>query len=233
MRTLVVEDDSVAAKIIEHCVVKAPFLEHIKTCITAEEAINVIETEEIDLILLDVELPKISGIDLLKLSAGTKMPLIILCTAKKQYAVDAFDLDVVDYLVKPYSYERFLRAATRAYDIFRLRETPHLKEDEFLMLRSAGVTHKVFVNDISFVEAFGDYIKINTSNGKITTHETMKSIEEKLSNDDFMRVHKSYIVALSKIESYHNGIISIDGEEIPVSRTYKPILREYLKSKLS
>ncbi|MGY6560874.1 MAG: LytR/AlgR family response regulator transcription factor [Luteibaculaceae bacterium] len=232
MRCVVIEDDGVALKVIEHCISKTPFLEQVRTFTCVEDFAKSFHENYTDLIFLDIELPGANGIEFLqeREKKGLSCPQVILCTSKKQFAIEAFNLEVLDYLVKPYTYERFLKAATRAYSNYKAEQSSE-KEDvqNFLVVKSTGISHKVYFDDILYIEAQGDYMKIIEENGKILTHGTLKEFEEKLPNF-FKRVHRSFLVNQKLIDLFGKDFIRINDVKIPVSRTYKPIIQEILKN---
>ena len=192
------------------------------------EALQAFNSKQVDLLLLDIEMPDMSGLDLIK-KLGNKRPLIIFTTAKKDYAVEAFELNVVDYLVKPISLPRFTQAIEKAQETVESnREEVKVEEQGFVFVKDNGVLKRISIDDILFLEAMGDYVKVHTGQKFHVVHATLKSIEEKLPLSKFVRVHRSYIVAINKIDYIQEGTISIGKTTIPVADTHKTNLNKRL-----
>jgi DNA-binding LytR/AlgR family response regulator len=205
-------------------------LELVAECSDAMEAYNHLSTDDIDLLLLDIEMPGMTGLELTK-KLGIKSPLIVFTTAKTDYAVEAFELNVVDYLVKPVAPARFLQAIEKAKEVFESNKKAPVgqgPEQDFVFVKDNGVLKKINVDDIQYLEAMGDYVKVYTAQRFHVLHSTLKSIEEKLPAGKFVRVHRSYIVALNKIEMIQDGIISIGKAALPIADTYKSVLNKRL-----
>jgi DNA-binding LytR/AlgR family response regulator len=191
----------------------------------AIEANNGIKNSDIDLIFLDVEMPIINGFDLLETLENP--PQVILITGKPDYALKAFDYDVTDYLYKPISSARFEASIKRA--LVRHEQSQNLgAEEEYIFVKSNLKKRKVILNDIKWVEALGDYIKVVTNEGNIVILSTMKSFEKQLPQDKFLRIHKSYIVNLEKVEKFNSKNIEVEGQQVPLSRNKKNELMEAL-----
>ena len=203
-------------------------LDLVAECSDAMEAYNYLNSGQIDLLFLDIEMPGMTGIELTK-KLGAKKPLIIFTTAKPDYAVEAFELNVVDYLVKPVSLSRFLQAVERAKETFDSnKQEVKIEDREFVFVKDNGILKKLNVDDILYLEAMGDYVKVHTAQKFHVLHSTLKSIEEKLPPNKFLRIHRSYIVALQKIDFIQDGIITIGKATIPVAETYKSALNKRL-----
>lgn len=203
-------------------------LELIAECEDAIAAWNILHKEKVDLILLDIEMKGMSGIELTQ-KLKDKSPLIIFTTGKTEYAVEAFELNVVDYLVKPVTPGRFLQAITKAKEALESNDqTLDAGEKEFVFIRDNGVLKRVNLDDILFLEAMGDYVKIHTAQKFHIVHATLKSIENKLPSGKFLRVHRSYIVALSKIDFVEEGVINIGKIPVPVADAYRNSLNQRL-----
>lgn len=203
-------------------------LELVAECTNAIEAYNQISTTPIDLLFLDIEMPDMSGIDLIK-KLGTKKPLIVFTTAKKDYAVEAFELNVVDYLIKPVSQARLLQSVDKAQEALDSnKEEVKIEEQGFVFVKDNGMLKRISIDDILFLEAMGDYVKVHTPQKFHVVHATLKSIEEKLPTSKFLRVHRSYIVAINKIDFIQEGTITIGKVTIPVADTHKANLNKRL-----
>ncbi|MGV3527611.1 MAG: LytR/AlgR family response regulator transcription factor [Flavisolibacter sp.] len=228
MKCLIVDDNKMARLALRQLVLQVKNLELIAECSTAMEAYNYLNAIPIDLLFLDIEMPEMTGIELIK-KLGTKKPLIIFTTAKKDYAIEAFELNVVDYLVKPISPGRFLQSVEKATEaVESKKEEMKVEEQNFVFVKDSGVLKRISLDDITFLEAMGDYVKVHTTNKFHVVHATLKSIEEKLPPNRFVRVHRSYIVAVNKIDYIQEGTISILNTSIPVADTHKANLSKRL-----
>jgi len=218
MRTLIVDDNKMARHVLKNLVAQVDYLQLVGECESGAEAVNFLNREKADLVLLDVEMPEMTGIEFVKHLSNC--PLVIFTTSKRDYAVEAFEQRVVDYLVKPVLLPRFIKSVERAKEIFESSAITSKTED-FFFVRSDGAWTKIMFDEILFVQALGDYAIIQTKGAKYTVHITMKALEEKLVTGKFQRVHRSYIVAISKIATVTDNMIYIDGKPIPVAESYK------------
>jgi len=197
-------------------------------CENAMEAYNIINKGAVDVLLLDIEMPGMSGIELTR-NLGKKRPFIIFTTGKTNYAVEAFELNVVDYLVKPVDPARFIQAIDKVRQAMSSNEEEvEVKDKEFVFVKDNGVLRKIPIDEIFYLEAMGDYVKVFTSQKFHIVHATLKSIEEKLPSKKFMRVHRSYIVSINKIDYIEEGTINIKGVAIPVADAYRSALNSRL-----
>jgi DNA-binding LytR/AlgR family response regulator len=226
MNCIAVDDEPLALNLIEDFTKKIPFLNFVKSCKNAFEAIDILQKDIIDLIFLDINMPGISGVELLK-SIEYK-PLVIFTTAYSEYAVQGFELSAVDYLVKPFLFERFFKAVNKAYELYNLKNKKGVSVSEgnsytedFIFVKADYSSVKISLKDILYIEGLKDYVKIFLKEKKILTLITMKKIEEKLPSSNFIRVHRSFIVALDKIESIQRNRIIINNNWIPVGNSYK------------
>jgi DNA-binding LytR/AlgR family response regulator len=228
MNCLIVDDNKMARMAMKQLVNKIADLSLVAECTDAVEAYNIIKEQPVDLLLLDIEMPGMDGIELTK-NLGQAGPLIIFTTSKKDYAVEAFELNVVDYLVKPVATPRFLQAVDKARETLASnKEQVKLEEKEFVFIRDSGILKRVSIDDILYMEAMGDYVKVFTPSKFHMVHTTLKSIEEKLPSSRFMRVHRSYIIALNKIDFIEEGVIRIGKTAIPVADAYRSVLNQRL-----
>lgn len=227
LRSIIVDDSSMQRMAVAQLVNKHPNLALIAQYSNAIEANNGIKTNDIDLIFLDVEMPIINGFDLLE--SLENPPQVILITGKPDYALKAFDYDVTDYLYKPISSARFEASIKRA--VVRHEQAQNVNaEEEYIFVKSNLKKRKVVLNDIKWVEALGDYIKVVTNEGNIVILSTMKSFEKQLPEDKFLRIHKSYIVNLEKVEKFNSKNIEVEGRQVPLSRNKKNELMEALSN---
>lgn len=228
MKCLIVDDNTMARMALKQLVGQVPSLDLIAECSDATEAIEKLNGTSVDLLLLDIEMPDMSGLDLIR-QLGINKPLIIFTTAKKDYAVEAFELNVVDYLVKPITLPRFKQAIEKAQEALDSnKEEVKVEERGFVFVKDNGVLKRISIDDIMFLEAMGDYVKVHTPQKFHVVHATLKSIEEKLPSTKFIRVHRSYIVAINKIDFIQEGTITIGKTTIPVADTHKTNLNKRL-----
>jgi DNA-binding LytR/AlgR family response regulator len=228
MKCLIVDDNKMARMALKQMVTQIQHLDLVAECENAMDAYNQLAANQVDLIFLDIEMPDISGIDLIK-KLGNKKPLIIFTTAKKDYAVEAFELNVVDYLVKPVPQARLLQAVEKAQETLDSnKEEVKIEEQGFVFVKDNGMLKRISIDDILFLEAMGDYVKVHTPQKFHVVHATLKSIEEKLPASKFLRVHRSYIVAINKIDFIQEGTITIGKTTIPVADTHKANLSKRL-----
>jgi DNA-binding LytR/AlgR family response regulator len=233
IRCIIVDDEPVAREILENHLSKIEAIDVLATCKSAIEAFNAVSTQKIDLIFLDINMPEISGLSFAK--SINKNIKIIFTTAYREYAVDGFDLQAVDYLLKPISFERLLQAVNKYLN----ETTPVLtaepveivsEKSESIFVRSDRKMIKINFAEILFIESLADYIKIHLKGSNVVTRETISSIEAKLPQQDFIRVHRSYVVALNSITSFTSELVEIDKKQIPVSRSYKETVLRRLES---
>ncbi len=221
---IIVDDEPIAREILENHLRKIEAIKVVSTCKNAIEAFNEINANKIDLIFLDINMPEISGLSFAK--SINKNIKVIFTTAYREYAVDGFNLQAVDYLLKPISFERLLQAVNKYLDeniSIEKEITSEIKEgkNNFIFVRSERKMVKINFSEINFIESFSDYIKIHLEDKTIVTRETISNIEAKLPQKDFLRIHRSYIVSISKIESFTNEFIEMKNMAHPISRSYK------------
>jgi DNA-binding LytR/AlgR family response regulator len=194
----------------------------------AVSAIAAIKKSHVDIMFLDVEMPGMSGLELLKVLP--ERPLTILVTAQPGYAVEAFELNVADYLVKPFSIARVILAVERAIELISVKNTRiNQVENENIFIRDGKAIRKILLKSILWLEAKGDYVKIVTENGNYIIHATLRNLEEKLAESEFVRIHRGYIIPISKIDFIEDGAAFIQGTPLPVSESYKHDLLKRLR----
>lgn len=222
-----VDDEYPALELIRHYCARIEDVELLETFQNPEEALQYLQKNRVDLVILDINMPYINGIDLLLQLPYN--PLCIFLTLETQYAVKAFELDVVHYLVKPVDFETFKKAVYKAKDFLQFKQsTEDKKQEDFIMFKSNYIMNKVLLKDIKWVQGFGEYIILVTHLKKYMILDRMSNFEENYQNLGFIRVHKSYIVLSSHISSYDSNTIYLkDGEQLPLGRTYKSHLKEY------
>lgn len=224
MNCLIVDDNIIDLGILKKMISLEPSLRVVGECFDAIEAYSQIQLNDIEILFLDIEMPDMSGIDLLK-SLGDKRPMVIFTTSTVDYAAEAFDLNVVDFLIKPVSPARFLRAVEKAKKVLLTKSLALVgEEDEFVFIRDSNVVRRVKVSDILYMEARGDYVRINLTDQTYFIHSSLKSVEEKLSKNIFLRVHRSFIINVSKIDTIEGGTLIVNQNMVPVSDAYRAIL---------
>jgi len=217
IRALIVDDEPLSQEIIETYLKDLPVIELVKTCNNALEALEALKQYDIQLIFLDINMPMLSGINMVK--TLTAPPAIIFTSAYAEYAIDGFDLDAIDYLVKPFSFERFLKAVNKVRD--KLGKPGH-KDPDFIVIKADKKLYKLDFADISYFNSVGDYVKVFTKQGKvIITNETLRNIEMSLPAALFVRTHKSYIVSIKAIRYIEGNQLMVDNNPIPIGLTYK------------
>ncbi|WP_449399036.1 LytR/AlgR family response regulator transcription factor [Chryseobacterium wanjuense] len=224
MKALIVDDNDIARTTLAHLAKQVPNLTIVSEFSNAIEAYNHLQYNHVDLIFLDIEMPEMTGIELTKNLSGKEV-IIIFTTSNKEYALEAFELNIADYLLKPVMPARFLQAVSKAQSILESRkENVEVTKDEFLFVRDSNITRRLKLNDILYAEAMGDYVKFYTREKMFAIHGKMKTAEERLPKDHFIRVHRSYIVSVGKIDTLQDGGIMINGKFIPVADAYRKAL---------
>ena len=218
LRCLIVDDEPPARRILERYLASFPDLELVDSCGDAFSAMAVIQEEEVDLLLLDINMPELSGISLVK--ALPHPPLVIFTTAYPEYAVEGFDLEAVDYLVKPISLERFARAIQRVHT----RLPDKTDNNGFLSVRADKRLYRIPWEDIRYLQAYGDYVRIFTTTDNLMTKARLTNLEEQLPAEQFIRIHRSYIVALSAIAFIEGNLVQIGDVRLPVGASHREVL---------
>ncbi len=229
IRCLIIEDEPLAAEVVSDYIAQLPFLELVAICHSATQGLTLLQKSEIDLIFLDLHLPGIKGFDFIRTLRNP--PQIIVTTAYHEYALEGYSLDIVDYLLKPIDFPRFLKAVNKvqkpvpASNESGTREEP---KEEVVLLKEGRNNIPVVLSEITFVEGQRDYVLVNTSDRTVKTKSTLSAIEERLSNGDFIRIHKSFIVSRKAITAFSKTKLTVDEKELPVGRKYAEIVRQEL-----
>jgi len=224
MKALIVDDNDIARTTLAHLAKQIPNLTIVNEYSNAIEAYNHLQNNHVDLIFLDIEMPEMTGIELTKNLSGKDI-IIIFTSSNKEYALEAFELNIADYILKPVMPARFLQAVSKAQSILESKkENVEMTNDEFLFVRDSNITRRLKLDDIFYAEAMGDYVKFYTREKMFAIHGKMKTAEERLPKDNFIRVHRSYIVSVSKIDTLQDGGIMINGKFIPVADAYRKAL---------
>lgn len=225
MNCLIVDDNPMARSTLSHLCSQVTDLNVVYECTNAMDAYNFLQANAADLLFLDIEMPEMSGLELTR--TVSKDLIIIFTTSKRDYAVEAFELNIADYLVKPIAPARFLQAVDKAREIYGAGNMPMAAgSDEFMFVRDSAVTRRLRYADILYVEAMGDYVKFHTMQKIHAIHGTLKSVEERLPAGQFIRIHRSFIVALNKIDTVENGGIAIGSRFLPVADSYRKSLND-------
>ena len=236
IKCLVIDDEQPAREMLKQHIAGIEALELAGTCSNAVEAISFLKEQQVDLLFLDIQMPQLLGTDFIRTLKNA--PKVIFTTAYRKYAVEGFELDAVDYILKPISFQRFLKAVNKVLqtNLATAQPSPSANENHpeqsnaFLYFRVDRKMVKVFFNDILFIEGLKDYIKIVTTARAIVTKYVLSTLEEVLPSDEFLRIHKSYIVAINKIESYNADSIQVAKHELPIGRLFKHIVSKVLNA---
>lgn len=224
MNVLIIDDNPIARSILKRLCSQQPDLNVAGECATAEEAYTLLQTQTVDLLLLDIEMPGMSGLQLVE-KLGKRRPIIIFTTSKKEYASEAFDLNVADYIVKPVAPARFIQAIAKTREILASQqEEVKWEDEEFIFIRDSTVVRRLRIDEILFAEAMGDYVKLYTPQKFYAIHTTLKAVEERLPSNRFLRVHRSFLVALNKIDTIQDGVLIIAEKPVPVADAYRKSL---------
>jgi two-component system, LytTR family, response regulator len=231
MKCLIVDDEPLAQQVMEEFAGRVPFLEVAGKCSSATEAIEVLRTKAIDLIFLDIHMPRLSGLDFI--SSLHNPPQFILVTAYSEYALQGFNVSATDYLMKPVPFERFMKAVTKAYELYSLRNRPGQDKsntpERFMLVKSGYQTVKILFDSILYIEGLKDYVKIYTEGKKpVLSLLTMKGLAETLPAKRFLRIHKSYIVAIDRISTISRNRVMIGEKWIPVGENYRDAFRKQM-----
>ena len=226
MDTLIVDDNNIARTTMKQLASQVKDITVTGECANAMDAYNLLQEQPVDLILLDIEMPGMTGLELTK-TLGNKKPIIIFTTSKKEYAAEAFELNVADYILKPVTPARFIQAIDKAREILESNsEEVKIDDDEFIFIRDSNIVRRLKLDDILFAEAMGDYVKLYTPQKFFAIHTTLKIVEERLPPSKFIRVHRSYIVAVTKIDTIQDGALIINGKPVPVADAYRAALNK-------
>jgi DNA-binding LytR/AlgR family response regulator len=234
IKAIIVDDEPLAQKVIEQYARKLPNLVITAKCNDAICAHQALKEQKTDLIFLDINMPKLSGISFLK--NLKEPPLVIFTTACSEYALEGFELDAVDYLKKPFSFDRFCKAFFKAEELLRMKkaiqQSDKHTEDEaaFFFIKSNKKNYKINFADICFVEGLGDYVQVHTTDQKLVTNLTMKKILEILPEKMFYRIHKSYIISLNKLELTEGNTVVVNKKRLPVGNSYRQQFMEFVEN---
>jgi len=232
IRCLIVDDEPPALDVLRSHIANTPMLEVAGECHNAMGAFDFLQHQHVDLLFLDIQMPRLLGTDLMK--ALTDPPKVIFTTAHREYAMDGFDLNAVDFLLKPISFDRFLKAVQKVvnHEVRTQRiEESTVSSPQFLYFRADRKMVKVLLDDIKFIEGLKDYVKIHASHQTLITKQTIMAVHEMLPADEFIRIHRSFIVSLNKITSFSPHAVFIGKDEIPIGPLYRGEVQKRLTSK--
>lgn len=235
IQCLIVDDEKLARTLLENYIEKLPNLEMVDQCKDSFEALAVLQQKQVDLIFLDIQMPELTGIEFLR--TLSYQPLVIFTTAYQEYALEGYQMDVVDYLVKPFRFDRFLQAVNKA--VRRLQQEAHFqslpsgnenkeKTRTYLLINSNHVIHKIFLNEISYIEGMKEYVAFHLQDRRIVAIQSLKQLEEELPKSIFLRIHKSYIVSRDKVTAMDGNTVYLGKEKLPIGGSYKKQVQEFL-----
>ena len=227
---LIVDDEPVARKIVQEFVEELDWLQLVGQAESPLKAINLLAQHSVDLLFLDIEMPQMSGLELLKNLPSP--PVVIVTTAYPQYALEGFELSVLDYLLKPISMERFLKAALKAKAFFEQKNKPATPNTDYFFVKCDGNIERIELRELLYVKALENYIIIQTAQRKYITYLTMKGLEDYLPTEQFVKIHKSYLVPIAKIDRIEGNEVHIGNEKLPLSRNLRAEVLERIEGKL-
>jgi len=231
LRCLIVDDEPVARKILCEFVEKIPFLSLYGQFENANKVDTFLRQNQVDLMFVDIEMPKISGLEFIKLSPVK--PMVVITTAFPEYALEGYELDIIDYLLKPIAYNRFVKAVQKAKEYNELKDValPNLLSS-YIFVRCEKRIEKVELKDILYIESLGNYINIYLEDRKLIAYLTLKSIESQLPKNEFIKIHQSFLVSFSKIKCIEGNHVKINNESLPISRNYKDVIMYLIEQRL-
>jgi DNA-binding LytR/AlgR family response regulator len=232
MRCLIVDDEPLAIDVIKSHLTNYPELELVGSCSNAIQASEVLKNHHVDLMFLDIQMPELTGIEFMR--SLQNPPLVIFTTAYAEYAVEGFELNAIDYLLKPISSERFDKAILKSKEYYRLKNGGEIDktelEEDYIFIKANQKLLKISYDDIKYVEAFADYVKIYIPDKRIVTLQTMKKMAQKLPAEKFCRIHRSFIVGLKHIESYNTSEVGVYGVRLPIGKNFKDDFMDLMKA---
>lgn len=229
IQCLVVDDEELARTLLETYIRKVNSLHLVGKCRDPLEAMEMMKKNKVDLLFLDIQMPELTGIEFLKIM--NPKPVVIFTTAYANYALEGYQLDVIDYLLKPFGFDRFLQAVNKATEWVEFKNTGRAKDaladgtntplKDYLLVKSEHKIHKIRYSDIFFIQAMQDYVAFHTTQGRILSLNALKSLELELPEDKFIRIHKSYIIAIEKVRTLEGNLLHVQSEKLPIGANYK------------
>jgi DNA-binding LytR/AlgR family response regulator len=230
LKTIIVEDEPLAQHGLAEYIADLPFLELVGTAEDPLDALGFLTNQAIDLMFLDIQMPKMTGIDLLRTLKNP--PLVIITTAYKDYALDGYAFNIVDYLIKPIPFERFTLAAMKAKDIFEKNKPLQTPSEPYFFIKCDTKLEKIYIHDLLYIEADANYVTFHTLHKKYLSYLTIKSVEDYLPPNQFMRIHKSFLVQIDKIQSIDKTSLMVGQIKLPLSRNYREALLGEIEAKV-
>lgn len=228
MTCLIVDDEPLARETLATYVSQSGLLRCLGQCRDAPEALQRLQAEPVDVLFLDINMPEVSGLSLLRSLA--RPPLVVFTTAYAEYAVDGFELNAVDYLLKPFSFERFMKAVSKLLDQQRLRQGPSSVLPTYLLVRTDGKTYKLAFEDLHYVHARGDYVKMHGRGKTLVCKDSLKRLSEQLPPEQFVRIHKSYLISLAQVQYIEGNQVKVGEQLLPIGASYKEGFLERLQA---
>jgi len=230
IKVLIIDDEFPARKLLSEYVSKIPNLTLCGACEDAMDAIKVMQQQPVDLILSDIQMPELSGLDFIR--SLKEKPMVIFTTAYSEYAIDSYDLDAVDYLLKPIAFPRFMQAINKVVERMKAKSAiPYKAEKDFFMVKADYKLYRIDYADLLYIEGQSEYVTFHMKDKKkVTAYYSLKKLEEDLPSNEFVRIHKSYIVAISKIESVEGNMLTVAGQKLAIGKNYKDSFLEMLCS---
>lgn len=233
---LIVDDEELARTLLENYISRLPYLKLIGKCSNPIEALQLLQNQFVDLIFLDIQMPEMIGTDFLK--SLTQKPMVVFTTAYTEYALEGYELNVVDYLLKPFPFERFLKTVNKASDLEKLKnrasnEPPTLPKDSaseknYILVKSEYKIHRIFFDDIQYIQSMREYVAYFTSNGRVLCLGSLKKLEMDLPKNQFLRIHKSYIISRVKVSTLEGNMVHIGNEKLPIGASYREAVLKLL-----
>jgi DNA-binding LytR/AlgR family response regulator len=230
IKCVIADDERLSAEVLETYIARLDNYQLLASCKNGVEVFNILKTQPVDLLFLDIKMPQLTGLELVR--SLKKIPPVIFTTAFREYALDGYEYNAIDYLLKPISFERFLRAIEKFEGASRVQQLPEvlpfIQPDPFIYVKSAKKTVKVFLKEIIYLEGAKEFVKIKTDNGEIITYQTLQDFEQRLPDPGFLRIHRSIIIAVDRIRAYNTTHIEINGLELPIGHSYQRLVRDAL-----
>lgn len=221
-RCLVIDDEELARTLLENYIDRLPNLELVGQCKDPMEAIEIMQGQPVDLLFLDIQMPGLTGIEFLR--SLKQRPLVIFTTAYPDYAIEGYSLDVIDYLLKPFGFERFVQAVNKANEMMQLKSVAtnsSTDTKDFILVKAEHRIHRIKYDDINFIQSMREYVAYYLPNGRILSLNSLKSLETELPADRFIRIHKSYIVSIEKVSTLEGNLVHIGKEKLPIGASYR------------
>ena len=229
IRCLVIDDEELARLLLDNYISRLANLHLVGQCKDPLEAIQIMQQEPVDLLFLDIQMPGLTGIEFLR--TLNEKPLVIFTTAYPDYAIEGYSLDVIDYLLKPFSFERFVKSVNKASELLQLRSTANMNNPasevkDHILVKSEHKIHRIKYDDIRYIQSMREYVAYYLPTGRILSLNSLKSLEEELPADRFIRIHKSYIISMEKVDTLEGNLVHIGKEKLPIGASYREVVLE-------